>query len=93
MLVYLALAARRRHLSRNFINLGSSALRSVFALLSFISNVATKEHEIALLCVVFLFVAGFGFFHYGNDLSQIKPIVTGILNPSSTGMSPLFTVV
>ncbi|CAN9142979.1 unnamed protein product [Alternaria alternata] len=41
---------------------------------------------IALLCVVFLFVAGFGFFHYGNDLSQIKPIVTGILNPSSTGL-------
>ncbi|RYN59875.1 hypothetical protein AA0120_g853 [Alternaria tenuissima] len=40
---------------------------------------------IALLCVVFLFVAGFGFFHYGNNLSQIKPIVTGILNPSSTG--------
>jgi alpha-1,3-mannosyltransferase len=37
---------------------------------------------IALLGVVFLLIAGFGFFHNGADLSRIKPIVTGILKPS-----------
>jgi hypothetical protein len=46
---------------------------------------------IALLAVFFLLVAGFGFFHYGDNLSRIKPIVTGILHSSPAGVWPLLS--
>lgn len=40
----------------------------------------------ALLAVVFLLIAGFGFFDYGDSLSRIKPIVTGIVKPTPAGV-------
>ncbi|KAI4627282.1 uncharacterized protein J4E87_003844 [Alternaria ethzedia] len=42
----------------------------------------------ALLAVVFLLIAGFGFFDYGDSLSRIKPIVTGIVKPTPAETKP-----
>ncbi|KAF1837353.1 alpha-1,3-mannosyltransferase CMT1 [Decorospora gaudefroyi] len=46
---------------------------------------------IALLSVVFILVAGFGFFQYGDSLSRIRPLVTGSFKPSPTAAPPAAT--